>query len=61
MSTSPTDALDYANREAESVLFLLAAFADLSDDVIEIDGGPRLCVFETNCAVSRASDLARLQ
>lgn len=52
----PTDAL----MEAERVLFLLADFADLSDDRIEIDGGPRLEVFETGLALARAGDLASL-
>ena len=60
MCTSPTDALGYDNLEAERVLFLLA-FADLDDDTLLIDGGPRLEVFETFAAISRASDLMRAQ
>lgn len=52
----PTGAL----LEMDRVLFLLAALDDLSGDQIEIDGGPRLDVFETGIALSRAGDLAKL-
>lgn len=52
----PTEAF----QEAESLLFLLAALDDLSGEQIEIDGGPRLDVFETGIALSRAGDLAKL-
>lgn len=55
MNTSPDGLLD-----AAAVLFLLSELADLSEDQILIDGGPRLDVFETSVAVSRAQDLASL-
>jgi hypothetical protein len=56
MHTSPTDGL----LDEAAVLFLLSEIEDLPDDPILIDGGPRLDVFETRAAVSRAQDLAML-
>ena len=62
MLPPPTDALEYENKLAdERVLFLLSALSEFSTDEIEIDGGPRLSVFETGMALSRASDLSRIQ
>ena len=44
--------------EAERLLFLLCDPSLEDGSVVDIDGGPRLAVFETHVAMTRASDLA---